>query len=186
MKKIVLYAADDGVEFLNENECMLYEKYAINELKPLVKLYLEEPPNYLEKYSVVKHDVKRIIGLIESMCYLAEDYAKELNILNNTYDIKQCIDKIRNIRQCIDNIRNKNEKLTINWITLKHHLYDFHYKFFSSTDVLNTEMSYVKVIIGRIFRCSILTGNEYTCDYYANNEHEYDKDYAKHVANKKS
>ena len=101
MKKIVLYAADDGVEFLNENECMLYEKYAINELKPLVKLYLEEPPNYFEKYSVVKHDVKRIIGLIESMCYLAEDYAKELNILNNTYDI----------RQCIDNIRNENEKL---------------------------------------------------------------------------
>ena len=30
MKKIVLYAADDGVEFLNENECMLYKKYAIN------------------------------------------------------------------------------------------------------------------------------------------------------------
>ena len=29
MKKIVLYDADDGVEFLNENECMLYEKYAI-------------------------------------------------------------------------------------------------------------------------------------------------------------
>ena len=186
MKKIVLYAADDGVEFLNENECKLYEKYAINELKPLVNLYLEEPPNYFEKYSVVKHDVKRIIGLIESMCYLAEDYAKELNILNNTYDIKQCIDKIRNIRQCIDKIRNKNEKLTINWITLKHYLYNFHYKFFSSTDVLNTEMSYVKVIIGRIFRCSILTGNEYTCDYYANNEHEYDKDYAKHVTNKES
>ena len=89
MKKIVLYAADDGVEFLNENECMLYEKYAINELKPLVNLYLEEPPNYFEKYSVVKHDVKRIIGLIESMCYLAEDYAKELNILNNIYDIRK-------------------------------------------------------------------------------------------------
>ena len=176
MKKIVLYAADDGVEFLNENECKLYEKYAINELKPLVNLYLEEPPNYLDKYSVVKHDVKRIIGLIESMCYLAEDYAKELNILNNIYDI----------RQCIDNIRNENEKLTLNWITLKHHLYNFHYKFFSSTDVLNTEMSYVKVIIGRIFRCSILTGNEYTSDYYANNEHEYDKDYAKHVTNKES
>ena len=117
----------------------------------------------------------------------AKDGLEGLNkALNNTYDIKQCIDKIRNIRQCIDKIRNKNEKLTINWITLKHHLYNFHYKFFSSTDVLNTEMSYVKVIIGRIFRCSILTGNEYTCDYYANNEHEYDKDYAKHVTNKES
>ena len=40
MKKIVLYAANDGVEFLNENECILYEKYAINELKPLVNSYL--------------------------------------------------------------------------------------------------------------------------------------------------
>ena len=80
MKKIVLYAANDGVEFLNENECMLYEKYAINELKPLVNSYLEEPPNYFEKYSVVKHDVKNIISLIELMCDLAENFAKESNI----------------------------------------------------------------------------------------------------------
>ena len=117
MKKIVLYAADDGVEFLNENECMLYEKYAINELKPLVNSYLEEPPNYFEKYSVVKHDVKNIIGLIELMCDLAENFAKESNISSNT----------DNIRQCIDKIRNKNENLSLNWITLKHHIYDFHY-----------------------------------------------------------
>lgn len=176
MKKIVLYAANDGVEFLNENECILYEKYAINKLKPLVNLYLEEPPNYFEKYSVVKHDVKNIISFIELMCDLAEDFAKELNILNNTYDI----------RQCIDNIRNESENLNLNWIALKNHLYNFHYKFFSSTDVLNTEMSYIKVIIWRIFRCSILTGNEYTSDYYANNEQEYAKDYAKHIGNKES
>ena len=176
MKKIVLYAANDGVEFLNENECILYEEYAINRLKTLVAVYLDETPNYFEKYSVVKHDVKSIIVLIELMCDLAEKFAKESNV---SIDISI-------IRQYIDKIKNEDENLSRNWITLKHYLYDFHYKFFSSTDVLNTEMSYVKVIIGRIFRCSILTGNEYTCDYYANNEHEYDKDYAKHVTNKKS
>lgn len=176
MKKIILYAANDGVEFLNENECMLYEKYAINELKPLVNSYLEEPPNYFEKYSIVKHDVKNIIGLIELMCDLAEKFAKESNISSNT----------DNIRQCIDKIRNENENLSLNWITLKHHIYDFHYNFFSSTDVLNTEMSYIKVVIGRIFRCSIFTGIEYTSNYYAVNEQEYTKDYAKHVVNKGS
>lgn len=174
MKKIVLYAANDGVEFLNENECILYEEYAINRLKTLVSVYLEEPPNYFEKYSVVKHDVKSIIVLIELMCDLVEKFAKESNV---------SID-INIIRQYIDKIKNKDENLSRNWITLKHYLYDFHYKFFSSTDVLNTEMSYVKVIVWRIFRCSILTGNEYTCDYYANNEQKYADDYAKYVASK--
>ena len=110
------------------------------------------------------------------MCDLAENFAKESNISSNT----------ENIRQCIDKIRNENENLSLNWITLKHHIYDFHYNFFSSTDVLNTEMSYIKVVVGRIFRCSILTGIEYTSNYYAVNEQEYTKDYAKHVANKGS
>ena len=174
MKKIVLYAANDGVEFLNENECILYEEYAINRLKTLVAVYLEEPPNYFEKYSVIKHDVKNIIVLIELMCDLVEKFAKKSNV---SIDISI-------IRQYIDKIKNKDENLSRNWITLKHHIYDFHYKFFSSTDVLNTEMSYVKVIVWRIFRCSILTGNEYTCDYYANNEQKYADDYAKYVASK--
>ena len=174
MKKIVLYSADDGVEFLNENECILYEEYAINRLKTLVAVYLDEPPNYFEKYSVVKHDVKSIIVLIEIMCDLAEKFAKESNV---SIDISI-------IRQYIDKIKNKDENLSRIWITLKHYLYDFHYKFFSSTNVLNTEMSYVKVIVWRIFRCSILTGNEYTCDYYANNEQKYADDYAKYVASK--
>ena len=47
MKKKVIYIADDGVEFYNEDECKLYEKYAIKEIKEKISALLGNiEPNY--------------------------------------------------------------------------------------------------------------------------------------------
>ena len=76
MKKIVLYAADDGVEFLNENECMLYEKYAINNLDLIneiieLKEYIEDLQYWKDKTSFIQDlisDIDYYDNGIEEVC----------------------------------------------------------------------------------------------------------------------
>lgn len=167
MKKKVIYIADDGVEFYNEDECKLYEKYAIKEIKEKISALLGNiEPNYFFKYSIIPHKVEDLLSIIDIICESSKKYSEESGEKKRN-EIEIYLDKIRN-----ENIAQYGyvERMNSNWVKLRFYLSTVYYRFISSIDVNNIESSYLNYVVTRLGHCSVLTGNEYTCAYYAIHE----------------
>lgn len=175
MKKKVIYIADDGVEFYNEDECKLYEKYAIKEIKEKISALIGSiEPNYFFKYSIIPHKVEDLLSIIDIICESLKKYSEETGEKTRN-EIENYLNKIRN-----ENIAQPGyaERINSNWVKLRLYLSTVYYQFISSTDVNNIESAYLNYVVTRLGHCSVLTGNEYTCAYYAIHEDKWVEEFS--------